>query len=267
MSTPLLYGLTSYFLSGWTPFWPRRTLLLETGSSVLHVPPLCVDIQVSWFNLPMVFFPSPLLPPSLHPSVWTEESICTVLNSTVIAEMNCSYSCGVDCRGVARYPCLQVFVRINASGRIARLSQNEDSQELSSQVTGNPHLACRTPRLHLAYWLYSSNSVCYRDIFTALLFKKNLITTESPSNQSFAKIHNQYAQQVARRDYIKRTWILIISIISMNYKSVVTEKHWILLLRIICLELLTVDNNSLISLNNYRINYGNDTTKRHIQHP
>nr|XP_023686330.1 calcium-activated potassium channel subunit beta-2-like isoform X2 [Paramormyrops kingsleyae] len=66
-------------------------------------------------------------------SVWTEESICTVLNSTVIAEMNCSYSCGIDCRGVARYPCLQVFVRINASGRIARLSQSEDSQELSSQ--------------------------------------------------------------------------------------------------------------------------------------
>ncbi|KAI1882698.1 hypothetical protein AGOR_G00237570 [Albula goreensis] len=70
---------------------------------------------------------------SYSDSVWTEESSCTVLNATMMAEVNCSYSCGSDCWRASRYPCLQVYVSVNASGKIARLTHNEETQETSSE--------------------------------------------------------------------------------------------------------------------------------------
>ncbi|XP_072296472.1 calcium-activated potassium channel subunit beta-2-like [Eucyclogobius newberryi] len=66
-------------------------------------------------------------------SVWTEEGVCLVLNSTVTADMNCSYSCGSDCWRVSKYPCLQVYVSINSTGRISRLSRNEETLDASSE--------------------------------------------------------------------------------------------------------------------------------------
>ncbi|XP_038139452.1 calcium-activated potassium channel subunit beta-2-like isoform X2 [Cyprinodon tularosa] len=71
-------------------------------------------------------------------SVWTEEGTCAVVNSTVIRDMNCSYSCGSDCWRVSRYPCLQVYVSVNITGRISRLSHNEETQEASSECVYVP---------------------------------------------------------------------------------------------------------------------------------
>ncbi|KAJ8356965.1 hypothetical protein SKAU_G00197590 [Synaphobranchus kaupii] len=75
---------------------------------------------------------------SYSDSVWTEESSCTVLNATITVEMNCTYSCGSDCWRGSKYPCLQVFVSLNASGRIVRLSHNEETQEASSEASRAP---------------------------------------------------------------------------------------------------------------------------------
>ncbi|XP_026229477.1 calcium-activated potassium channel subunit beta-2 isoform X1 [Anabas testudineus] len=66
-------------------------------------------------------------------SVWTEEGVCVILNSTVTADMNCSYNCGSDCWRVSKYPCLQVYVSVNNTGRVSRLSHNEDTQDTSSE--------------------------------------------------------------------------------------------------------------------------------------
>ncbi|XP_062371581.1 calcium-activated potassium channel subunit beta-2 [Sardina pilchardus] len=66
-------------------------------------------------------------------SVWTEETVCTVLNSTIMADINCSYSCGVDCWRSSKFPCLQVYVSVNASDRVALLSHNEDALEENSE--------------------------------------------------------------------------------------------------------------------------------------
>ncbi|XP_056148841.1 calcium-activated potassium channel subunit beta-2-like [Lampris incognitus] len=66
-------------------------------------------------------------------SVWTEEGVCVVVNSTVTADMNCSYNCGSDCWRVAKYPCLQVYVSINNTSRVSRLSRNEETQDASSE--------------------------------------------------------------------------------------------------------------------------------------
>lgn len=70
--------------------------------------------------------------------MWTEESVCLVLNSTVTADMNCSYNCGSDCWRVSKYPCLQVYVSINSTGRVSRLSHNEETQDASSEVSALP---------------------------------------------------------------------------------------------------------------------------------
>ncbi|XP_005172907.1 calcium-activated potassium channel subunit beta-2 isoform X1 [Danio rerio] len=69
---------------------------------------------------------------SYSDSVWTEESNCTVLNSSVVAEINCSYSCGSECRKSSRYPCLQVYVSLD-SGKVQRLSYNEEAHEANPE--------------------------------------------------------------------------------------------------------------------------------------
>ncbi|CAL8310725.1 calcium-activated potassium channel subunit beta-2 [Gadus morhua] len=66
-------------------------------------------------------------------SVWTEEGVCVVLNSTIAADVNCSYHCGPDCWRVSRYPCLQIYVSINNTGRVSRLSHNEETHDASSE--------------------------------------------------------------------------------------------------------------------------------------
>ncbi|KAJ8409449.1 hypothetical protein AAFF_G00228500, partial [Aldrovandia affinis] len=66
-------------------------------------------------------------------SVWTEESSCTVLNATITAEINCTYSCGAECWSSSKYPCLQVFVSLNTSGRTLRLSHNEETHEANPE--------------------------------------------------------------------------------------------------------------------------------------
>lgn len=70
--------------------------------------------------------------------MWTEEGVCIVLNSTVTADMNCSYNCGSDCWRVSKYPCLQVYVSVNNTGRVSRLSHNEETQDTSSEVSTVP---------------------------------------------------------------------------------------------------------------------------------
>uniref|UniRef100_A0A672HFC3 Potassium large conductance calcium-activated channel, subfamily M, beta member 2 n=1 Tax=Salarias fasciatus TaxID=181472 RepID=A0A672HFC3_SALFA len=72
-------------------------------------------------------------------SVWTEEGVCVVLNSTVTADMNCSYNCGSDCWRVSKYPCLQVYVSVNNTGRVSRLSHNEETQDASSEDSAAMH--------------------------------------------------------------------------------------------------------------------------------
>uniref|UniRef100_A0A8C6WYZ5 Uncharacterized protein n=1 Tax=Neogobius melanostomus TaxID=47308 RepID=A0A8C6WYZ5_9GOBI len=61
----------------------------------------------------------------------TEEANCTVINSTILWDMNYSYSCGAECWKSSRYTCLQVYVSLheNTSKRVVRLLHNEDTHE------------------------------------------------------------------------------------------------------------------------------------------
>ncbi|XP_047444252.1 calcium-activated potassium channel subunit beta-2 isoform X2 [Mugil cephalus] len=66
---------------------------------------------------------------SYSDSVWTEEASCTIVNSTIVWDVNCSYSCGTECWKHSRYPCLQVYVSLNSSGKVVRLLHNEETHE------------------------------------------------------------------------------------------------------------------------------------------
>lgn len=66
-------------------------------------------------------------------SLLIDETTCTVLNSSLTKEINCSYNCGSDCWRSSKYPCLQVYVSLNATGRIGLLSHNEEMLDVSSE--------------------------------------------------------------------------------------------------------------------------------------
>ncbi|XP_069367212.1 calcium-activated potassium channel subunit beta-2-like isoform X1 [Paralichthys olivaceus] len=102
-------------------------------------------------------------------SVWTEEGVCVVRNSTVTADMNCSYNCGSDCWRVSKYPCLQVYVSVNNTGRVSRLSHNEETQDASSECFYVPRcqkdsVAMHTMIMNISEHLKVNQQVpCYYD--------------------------------------------------------------------------------------------------------
>ncbi|MCJ8737803.1 hypothetical protein PDJAM_G00028270 [Pangasius djambal] len=94
---------------------------------------ILLGLSMIFFSVMTYFVLGITMVRSYSDSVWTEESSCTVLNSTIIREINCSYSCGAECWKSSRYPCLQVYVSLNSSGRILRLSHNEEAQEANPE--------------------------------------------------------------------------------------------------------------------------------------
>ncbi|TRY95768.1 hypothetical protein DNTS_015771 [Danionella cerebrum] len=101
--------------------------------------------------------------------VLTDETTCTLLNSTLTKEINCSYACGSECWRSSKYPCLQVYVSLNATGRVGLLSHNEEMLELSSECFYVPkcqkdHTALRVMLQNISAHLKMHQQVtCYHD--------------------------------------------------------------------------------------------------------
>ncbi|KAJ7992862.1 hypothetical protein DPEC_G00266460 [Dallia pectoralis] len=106
---------------------------------------------------------------SYSDSMWTEESSCTVLNSTIVGEINCTYSCGTECWKSSKYPCLQVFVSLNTSGKVVRLSHNEEAQDTNPECFYVPkcrkdHNAIHAVIVNISERLKQQQQVlCYMD--------------------------------------------------------------------------------------------------------
>ncbi|XP_054624029.1 calcium-activated potassium channel subunit beta-2-like isoform X1 [Dunckerocampus dactyliophorus] len=117
----------------------REVDLLDKKKTVTALKPgedraILLGLGMIFSSVMMFFVLGITILRSYADSVWTEEGVCVVLNSTVTADMNCSYNCGSDCWRVSKYPCLQVYVNVNNTGRITRLSHNEETQDASSEV-------------------------------------------------------------------------------------------------------------------------------------
>uniref|UniRef100_A0A452TP71 Calcium-activated potassium channel subunit beta n=1 Tax=Ursus maritimus TaxID=29073 RepID=A0A452TP71_URSMA len=68
-----------------------------------------------------------------------EESNCTIIHTQIMDDsMDCAFTCGVDCRGQGKYPCLQVFVKLAHSGQKALLHYNEEAVQINSKCFYTP---------------------------------------------------------------------------------------------------------------------------------
>ncbi|XP_024909919.1 calcium-activated potassium channel subunit beta-2-like isoform X2 [Cynoglossus semilaevis] len=90
---------------------------------------ILLGLSLVFFSIMMYFIVGITILRSYSDSVWTEEASCTVLNSTLMWDVNCSYGCGAECWKSSKYPCLQVYVSVNTSGKVLRLLHNEETQE------------------------------------------------------------------------------------------------------------------------------------------
>ncbi|XP_054982108.1 calcium-activated potassium channel subunit beta-3 isoform X2 [Sorex araneus] len=67
-------------------------------------------------------------------STQREESNCTLLHTHITEDwMDCAFTCGMDCRGQGRYPCLQVFVKLTHSEQEVLLHYNEEALQINSK--------------------------------------------------------------------------------------------------------------------------------------
>ncbi|XP_068135400.1 calcium-activated potassium channel subunit beta-3 isoform X2 [Hyperolius riggenbachi] len=65
-------------------------------------------------------------------NVWNEESNCTIIQADIMDDwVDCSFTCGVDCHGQSKYPCLQILVNVSASGHVAALHYNEEAVQVN----------------------------------------------------------------------------------------------------------------------------------------
>lgn len=81
-------------------------------------------------------------------STQREESNCTIIHAYVTDHwMDCAFSCGMDCRGQGKYPCLQVFVNLTHSGQKVLLHYNEEAVQINSQCFYTPK--CHRDRNYL----------------------------------------------------------------------------------------------------------------------
>ncbi|CAJ0959721.1 unnamed protein product [Ranitomeya imitator] len=65
-------------------------------------------------------------------SVWNEEANCTILQTDIMDDwIDCSFTCGVDCHGQSKYPCLQILVNVSGSDYVAALHYNEEAVQIN----------------------------------------------------------------------------------------------------------------------------------------
>uniref|UniRef100_A0A8C9R8M8 Potassium calcium-activated channel subfamily M regulatory beta subunit 2 n=1 Tax=Scleropages formosus TaxID=113540 RepID=A0A8C9R8M8_SCLFO len=102
---------------------------------------ILLGLTMILFSIMMYFITGITVVRSYLDSVWTEESSCAVVNSTITGEMNCTYSYSSDCKKSLKYPCLQVFVTLNASGKVMRLFYNEETRYMNLECFFVPN--CR----------------------------------------------------------------------------------------------------------------------------
>ncbi|XP_011381440.1 calcium-activated potassium channel subunit beta-3 isoform X3 [Pteropus vampyrus] len=72
-------------------------------------------------------------------STQREESNCTIVHTHIMDDwMDCAFTCGTDCQGPGKYPCLQVFVNLTHSGQKALLHYNEEAVQTDSKCFYTP---------------------------------------------------------------------------------------------------------------------------------
>ncbi|XP_043926307.1 calcium-activated potassium channel subunit beta-3 [Protopterus annectens] len=81
-------------------------------------------------------------------SIWSETSNCTLIRADIMDEwVDCYFTCGVNCRGQSKYPCLQVFVNLSQYRQKALLHYNEEAIQINPKCFYIPR--CQRDRSEL----------------------------------------------------------------------------------------------------------------------
>ncbi|XP_075877295.1 calcium-activated potassium channel subunit beta-2 isoform X2 [Nelusetta ayraudi] len=159
---------------------------------------------------------------SYSDSVWTDEVSCTVLNSTVVGLVNCSYSCGPECRRSSSYPCLQVYVSLNSTGRVLLLLHDEETQD------GDPQCFF-TPKCHRDQ---AAASALVHNVSERLASRHSVRCFVDPTERAYSAILRRvYDRAAVFHSLFWPTCTLIggSAIIAMvkltQYLSIVSERH------------------------------------------
>ncbi|XP_053572144.1 calcium-activated potassium channel subunit beta-1 [Bombina bombina] len=100
---------------------------------------VCLGIGMIVCSVMMFFLLGVTVLPSYLKSVWTEETICTLNNTSFKEKVCCSYSSNGECEKTSfYYPCLEVLVNLNYSEDIFMLHHTEITTEVNPECTYIP---------------------------------------------------------------------------------------------------------------------------------
>ncbi|XP_039614641.1 calcium-activated potassium channel subunit beta-3-like isoform X1 [Polypterus senegalus] len=93
---------------------------------------ILLGVGMMGFSILMYFVLGITLIKPFMMSIFSEKSNCTVMRADILEDwIECSFMCGVDCRGQAKYPCLQVFVNLSHTRRKVLLHYNDEAIQLN----------------------------------------------------------------------------------------------------------------------------------------
>ncbi|XP_068175297.1 calcium-activated potassium channel subunit beta-2 [Antennarius striatus] len=148
---------------------------------------ILLGLSMVFLSVMMYFVLGITIVRSYSDSAWTEEANCTIINSSIVWHVNCSYSCGTECWKSSRYPCLQVYVSLNSSGKVTRLVHNEETQDNNPECFYVPK--CRKD--------YTTTHAIVQNISERLSSQHTIQCFVDPTNRMDTAILTQIYGQVA----------------------------------------------------------------------
>ncbi|XP_078115627.1 calcium-activated potassium channel subunit beta-2 [Sander vitreus] len=183
---------------------------------------ILLGLSMVVFSVMMYFVLGITILRSYSDSVWTDEASCTIVNSTIVGDVNCSYSCGAECRKRSRYPCLQVYVSLNSSGKVLRLLHNEETQDSNPECFYFPK--CRKD--------YAAMHVIIQNISERLRSQHTVQCFVDPTDRTDSAILTQiYGRVAVFHSLFWPTCTLIVGIIIIamvkltQYLSIMCERQ------------------------------------------
>ncbi|XP_072256897.1 calcium-activated potassium channel subunit beta-1 [Pyxicephalus adspersus] len=130
---------------------------------------VCLGIGMILCSVMMFFLLGVTILPKYIKSVWTAESMCTLVQATFKNKTNCVHNSNTKPEIILKYPCLEVLVNLNFSEDTFMLYHNEESPEWNNKCTYVPE--CKENYTEIAIhiqeiqrrFIETSSFVCYFD--------------------------------------------------------------------------------------------------------
>ncbi|KAM9311582.1 calcium-activated potassium channel subunit beta-1 [Gastrophryne carolinensis] len=99
---------------------------------------ICLGIGMIICSVMMFFLLGVTFLPKYLKSVWTAESMCTLVQATLKESSNCIHNSNTKPESIVKYPCLKVLVNLNFSEDIFMLYHTEESPDWNNKCSYIP---------------------------------------------------------------------------------------------------------------------------------